>query len=213
MKCPHCSVTIHTETQRTAVLWRQRQTGYFVTSTWCPACDSSILFLDDGNYNEVGTSRLVVPNTGSRGPVSPEVPSEVSKDYIEACLVLPLSPKAAAALARRALQAVLRQQGYKAGDLATEITLVLDEADPSKSVPISLRETIDGIRNFGNFSAHPITDITSLQIIDVEPEEAEWCLEILEEMFQHYYVRPAETKKRRDALNAKLAAAGKPPAK
>ena len=108
---------------------------------------------------------------------------------------------------------MLRQQGYKARDLATEITLVLDEADPSKSVPISLRETIDGIRNFGNFSAHPITDITSLQIIDVEPEEAEWCLEILEEMFQHYYVRPAETKKRRDALNAKLAAAGKPPAK
>jgi hypothetical protein len=72
---------------------------------------------------------------------------------------------------------------------------------------------VDGIRNFGNFSAHPVTDATTLQIIDVEPHEAEWCLEIVEECFQHFYVRPALAKARKDALNAKLLAAKKPPAK
>jgi hypothetical protein len=73
--------------------------------------------------------------------------------------------------------------------------------------------TVDVIRNFGNFSAHPVTDITTLQIIDVEPEEAEWCLETVEEMFQHFYVRPEQAKARKAALDVKLAAAGKPASK
>jgi hypothetical protein len=33
------------------------------------------------------------------------------------------------------------------------------------------------IRNFGDFLAHRITDQTTLQIIPVEPEEAEWLFE------------------------------------
>jgi hypothetical protein len=66
------------------------------------------------------------------------------------------------------------------------------------------------IRNLGNFSAHPVTDQTTLQIIDVEPGEAEWCLEILEDMFDHYYVKPAQARIRKAALDAKLTAAGKP---
>ena len=72
---------------------------------------------------------------------------------------------------------------------------------------------MDGIRHFGNFSAHPITDAATLQIIEVEPEEAEWCLEILEQMFDHFYVRPAQAQARKAALDAKLKAANKPPSK
>jgi hypothetical protein len=50
------------------------------------------------------------------------------------------------------------------------------DSDPKKAIPLRLRETIDAIRNFGNFSAHPINDKTALQIIDVEPHEADWYL-------------------------------------
>lgn len=50
-------------------------------------------------------------------------------------------------------------------------------------------------------------------MIDVEPHEAEWCLEIIEELFDHFYVGPAVTKAKKAALDAKLAAAGKPPSK
>ena len=67
--------------------------------------------------------------------------------------------------------------------------------------------------NFGNFSAHPITDQTTLQIVEVEVTEAEYCLDILDAIFDHYYVRPAEAKRRRAALDAKLQLAGKPPSK
>jgi hypothetical protein len=31
-----------------------------------------------------------------------------------------------------------------------------------------------GIRNFGNFAAHPNENKATLEIIDVEPHEAEW---------------------------------------
>jgi hypothetical protein len=127
--------------------------------------------------------------------------------------VLPISAKASAALSRRCLQNVLHEHSYAARDLAKEIELLLNESDPRKAIPDSLRTTVDGIRGFGNFSAHPITDVTSLQVIEVDPEEAEWCLETLEEMFDHFYVRPMRATARKAALDSKLAAAGKPPSK
>jgi Domain of unknown function (DUF4145) len=135
---------------------------------------------------------MVYPITASRGPISPEVPDEMSEAYIEACNVLPISAKASAALSRRCLHAF----GYKvgAGDLAKEIDLLLNETDPKKVIPQSLHETVDAIRNFGNFGAHPATDKMALQIIDVDSDEAEWCLEILEQCFEHFYARPAATK-------------------
>ena len=108
---------------------------------------------------------------------------------------------------------MLHAHGYKANDLAKEIDLLLNEADPRKALPHKLRETVDAIRNFGNFSAHPIDDKTTLQVIDVEPHEAEWCLETIEDLFEHFYVGTAAAKAKKAALNAKLAAGGKPPAK
>jgi hypothetical protein len=89
----------------------------------------------------------------------------------------------------------------------------LDAHREETAVPTGLRTTVDAIRNFGNFSAHPVTDRTTLQVIDVEPGEAEWCLEILEDMFDHYYVKPAQAAVRKAALDTKLAAAGKPPSR
>jgi hypothetical protein len=82
-----------------------------------------------------------------------------------------------------------------------------------RPIPLRLRETIDAIRHFGNFSAHPIDDKTAIQIIEVEPNEAEWSLEILEECFDHFYVGPAVARAKKAALDPKLAAAGKQPSK
>ncbi|MCO5164361.1 MAG: DUF4145 domain-containing protein [Mesorhizobium sp.] len=156
---------------------------------------------------------MVQPAAASRGPVPSSIPSNISSDYIESCNVLPISAKASAALSRRCLQNILNSHGYKGRDLSKQIDALLNETDASKAVGTALRDTVDAVRNFGNFSAHPIDDQTTLQIIDVEPEEAEWCLQIIEEMFDHFYVRPAQAAARKAALNAKLSAAGKPLAK
>lgn len=141
------------------------------------------------------------------------MPKPIAADYIEACNVLPISAKASAALSRRCLQNMLHAANYRDRDLAREIDLLLNEPDPRKALPHRLRETVDAIRNFGNFSAHPIDDKTTLQVIDVEPHEAEWCLEVIEELFEHFYVGPAMAAAKKVALDAKLAAGGKPPSK
>jgi hypothetical protein len=107
----------------------------------------------------------------------------------------------------------LRKKGYEQEALARQIEAFLNEAIPERAIPTTLRETVDAIRNFGNFSAHPITDQTTLQVIAVDPGEAECCLEILQEMFDHYYVKPARAAVRKAALDAKLTAAGKPRSK
>ena len=98
-------------------------------------------------------------------------------------------------------------------DLAKQIDAVLNETDARKALPNDLHITVDAVRNFGNFSAHPITDQTTLQIIDVDDQEAEWCLQIVAGLFEHYYVKPAAALKKKSDLNEKLKKAGKPPSK
>lgn len=219
MQCPHCRVSFH-ENWQLSTLTRLEllqpgnaqnvATGFQVRTAHCPECKKFTI--------ELTSKRMVdwlrvFPRGNSRAPVPPEVPEHIAQDYTEACEVLPISAKASAALSRRCLQTMLHEHGYKARDLYQEIDLILNEKDAAKAIPNTLRNTIDGIRHFGNFSAHPITDLTTLQIIDVEPHEAEYCLETIEEMFEHFYVRPAVVKKRREELDAKLAAAGKPASK
>jgi hypothetical protein len=226
MKCPHCTTDFHedwsdntiTRANRAHVLVRFRgmEVDWHYRTTVCSKCKDVVIEI--APINTTGTSqlsdwRMVYPIGASRGPLSPEVPSEIANDYVEACNVLSMSAKASAALSRRCLQNILHAFGYKARDLAKEIDLLLDEPDPKKATPQRLRDTIDSIRNFGNFGAHPINDKTALQIIEVDDHEAEWCLNILEECFEHFYVGPAAARARKAALDKKLAAAGKPPSK
>jgi hypothetical protein len=225
MRCPHCLIHFHENWSRrsfdrenTAVFSRDQQgvpKYWNYRSAVCPGChDVTIEVTRFSNAdNRIEPWRQIYPIGANRGPVPPEVPDRIAGDYLEACNVLPISPKASAALSRRCLQTILQDNGYVAKDLSKEIDLLLAEADPKKGIPHKLRVTIDGIRNFGNFSAHPIDDKTTLQVIDVEPEEAEWCLEIIEEMFEHFYVGPILAELKKAALDEKLARAGKPPSK
>ena len=93
--------------------------------------------------------------------------------------------------------------------MANEIQQVLD----SKQLPGHLAEDLDAIRNIGNFAAHPIKSTHTGEIVEVEPQEAEWLLNLLEGLFDFYFVQPARAKAKREALNAKLQAAGRPPMK
>ena len=120
------------------------------------------------------------------------------------------SPKAAAALGRRCLQNLLRDHvKVEPGDLSSEIQQVLD----SGKLPSGLHESIDAIRNIGNFAAHPMKSHQTGLILNVEPGEAEWTLDVLEELFDFHFVLPAVIQKKKDAFNKKLKEAGKPPIK
>lgn len=216
MKCPHCLQSFHDNGTAEFVI-RDTSGDWGVVHRICPDCGQAVIELIRGSYMPgvrkyaaIASRRLIHPKGIARAPLSPEIPAEFVEDYREACLVLADSPKASAALSRRCLQHVLRARaGVKNGDLANEIQQVLD----SGSLPTHLAESIDAIRNVGNFSAHPMKSKSSGEILPVEPEEAEWNLEVLEGLFDFYFVQPAMTAKKKAALNEKLISAGKPPMK
>jgi hypothetical protein len=54
-----------------------------------------------------------------------------------------------------------------------------------------------------------VKSTTAGAIIDVEPREAEWNLDVLESLFDFFFVQPAAAAKRKANLNKKLKDAGK----
>ncbi len=218
MKCMHC-LTIFHDNEEVFHLGDDADQGWVISRYNCPACNRMNLFLVNVEYQSTGTGRIIKqrmssfpirPRGSKRPPCPPEVPEVLAEDYKEACLVLPDSAKASAALSRRCLQNLLRMAArVKPGDLANEIQQVMD----SKALPSYLTDGIDAVRQIGNFAAHPIKSKTTDQIVPVEPQEAEWNLDVLESLFDFYYVQPARIAEKRAALNAKLSDAGKPPLK
>jgi hypothetical protein len=219
MQCPHCLEHFHDKWTSKALVKDDVLLG--VAFTTCAACKRPIIELGQmlQSVERSGTTefvpnwvtfRCVYPKAISRSPIPKEVPKDFATDYTEACLVLPDSEKASAALSRRCLQHLLREEaGVKKDDLAKEIQQVRD----AKQLPGHLAEDLDAVRIIGNFAAHPIKSTHTGEIVEVEPNEAEWSLNVLEGLFDFYFVQPARAKTRRDALNQKLQAAGKPPMK
>ena len=197
-----------------AVLPGYEDLGWHAVTTPCASCNELIVrivkrVLTDDGERVVEIDRLVHPPGRSRPTVDSEaIPQALKEDYLEACEVLEISPKASAVLSRRVLQGILKEQGCDSRNLHQQIIDVLAQDGPA-ALPGSLRDTIDVIRHFGNFSAHPITQETTLQLVDVEPDEAEWCLQIVEELFRHYYVEPDRLRKKIGETGAKIEAHGK----
>jgi Domain of unknown function (DUF4145) len=171
----------------------------------------------EGTGGKLGTHKFYYkvlvqfPSSKRRFKVPDACPENVSRDYSEAAKLLPISPMASAAFARRCLQALLRIRGYTQKDLAPQIKALLEEKDPSKILPFYIGKSIDAVRNFGNFSAHEIKHRDTAAILEVEPGEAEWSIEILEQLIDYYYVKLVEENRKLEALNKKLTSAGKPP--
>ncbi|MCJ7670124.1 MAG: DUF4145 domain-containing protein [Dehalococcoidia bacterium] len=208
MICPHCLIGFHEE-------WKETGMGKDSEFTWtykvtqCSECKRFVIYLGTytGPYNSEKNAFLVYPKAISRSPLPKEVPEKYAEDYKEACLVLADSPKASAALSRRCLQNLLREvAGVKPDDLSKEIQEVIN----SGKLPSDLSEAIDAIRNIGNFATHPNKSKHTGEIYDVEPGEAEWSLDVLEGLFDFYFVRPTKLKEKKDALNKKLKNGGKP---
>jgi|WetSurMetagenome_2_1015567.scaffolds.fasta_scaffold349143_1 hypothetical protein len=209
MKCPHCLTAFHDNVEHIKI-GDDGTLSWYILKRVCPECKRFILSLlphDPSNPYRKADDFLCYPKVPSRTPLPAEVPASYGSDYREACLTLVDSPKASAALSRRCLQHLLREEvKVKHGNLADEIQQVIDAA----KFPSHLLYSLDAIRNIGNFAAHPIKSKASGEIIDVEPGEAEWNLDVLESLFDYLFVQPEQLKKKRDTLNAKLKEAGKP---
>ena len=187
--------------------------GLWLYTSGCPACGKPLLYFKTESYDGVepkSKEELLWPDSGNRSvplEVSTEAP-ELAADFLEAVTVIAKSKKASAALSRRCLEFILTK---KAGVTKRNLTDQIDEVLPN--LPFELASNVDAIRQIGNFAAHPMKSTEFNSIIDVEDGEAEWLLDVLEELFDYYYVAPAKAAARRTTLNEKLMAIGKPPLK
>jgi len=108
------------------------------------------------------------------------------------------------------MQHILREKlGATKSDLAREIQEVID----SRQLPTHVSDALDSVRNIGNFAAHPTKSKSTGEIVDVEPCEAEWNLDVIESLFDCCFVQPVLIAKKKEALNQKLKDIGKPPMK
>ncbi|KKP64159.1 MAG: hypothetical protein UR61_C0052G0001 [candidate division WS6 bacterium GW2011_GWE1_34_7] len=206
-KCPHCNnsnrfekTTFHSHygsanLEDCVLIQEQEHEDLSLETCRCTSCGQIIIFLDENMIYPLGTKRGEAPS---------EVSENIARDFNEACLVENLSKKASAALGRRCLQNLLNEKGIKKNDLSLEIEEAI------KILPSHLSESIDAIRNIGNFAAHPLKSTNTGEIVEVEEGETEWILDTLEGLFDYFYVQPALTKRKREDLNKKLAEFGKP---
>jgi hypothetical protein len=67
----------------------------------------------------------------------------------------------------------------------------------SGKLPSHITEGLHAARNIGNFAAHAIKSTSTDTIVDVEAGETEWPLDVLESLFDFYFIEPALTAKRR----------------
>jgi hypothetical protein len=132
------------------------------------------------------------------------IPTPLAQDYKEACRIRDLSPKASATLARRCLQGMIRDFcGISKGRLIDEIKELkkrVDEECAPKNVSDDSIEAIDAVRKIGNIGAHMEKDINT--IIDVDSNEAQILIELIETLFDEWYVERDKRKNRFAKLNA-----------
>lgn len=222
MRCPTCKREFYPQPDRIGNYWEDQEedsTGAFRFSIQqCPSCYETIVLREKGRGYKLSdklmvdevTETIVIYPQDDEFSVASEVPEDFAADFQEANAALEYSAKASAALSRRLLQKVLREKlGIAKRDLSQEI----DEFIASSKAPTYLTDAIDAVRQVGNFAAHPIKYTNTGEIVDVEPGEAEWILEVVDSLFDFVFVQPAKLKERRDSLNQKLQEIGKPPLK
>lgn len=185
----------------------------------CRSCQYPFFGLHMKNGKDSGHYKYLYP----REVYAPKCPSEANEDvvkiYKEACEIVHISPMAAAVLARRCVQQLLRQElGIKAKTLWHEIKVAITKQELS----LQTRQMLDYVRHVGNWSAHPkfieggeqregaaenegtdeamrsveqssLSEDPGVTIYDTSSEEAVATLKVVENMLEDLFARPAES--------------------
>ncbi|MDB5180536.1 MAG: hypothetical protein JWO54_294 [Candidatus Saccharibacteria bacterium] len=136
----------------------------------------------------------LLPESSAK-PQPDYIPAAIVEDYTEASRIASLSPKAAATLARRCMQGMIRNfHGITKNTLYEEI-------DALKGViPEKQWQAMDALRRVGNIGAHMKNDVNI--IINIEPDEVYKLLAFIEYLFEQWYVKSHDDDVKLDAVVA-----------
>lgn len=158
------------------------------------------------NPKDIQVSRSLLPEHSAK-PQPAYIPAALREDYTEACTIRELSPKAAATLARRCLQGMIRDFcGISKKTLYSEIKELeaqISAGTADRSISLESVAAIDAVRKVGNIGAHMEADVD--HIVPVDAGEAQLLIDLIETLFDEWYVERHRRQQRFGALS-KLAA-------
>lgn len=137
-------------------------------------------YTEPDNTNDYIHKWTLLPHSHAK-PFPSYIPEPILNDYNEACAISDLSPKASATLARRCLQGMIRDYWE-----ITDTTLYKEINALEGKVTEQVWESLNAVREIGNIGAHMEKDINV--IVDVESDEAKILIEMLEILFEEWYI-------------------------
>ncbi len=191
MECPHCRAEIE-EKPHVFALGIDPDGEWKVSSQRCHVCDRLIVRL----LGEAGIYP-VRPAGLTRAPLDAAVPADWAAAYRTASELLPYSEEASAAVSRRLLHRVLAacaQAGY--GGLSDQI----QRAVASPALPDYLKEALSGYARLTGLESDQVRSYRPDALVPAVAGEADWLLDLLESLFDFYYVQPARLKRKLDRL-------------
>ena len=202
--------------------------GYIVFLGMCPECgEAGVKLARVGTGYDGGSSTnswlqehtprdaiaIYPPNDSpKRQPVDLYgVPNHLQADYRNALYALGNDKLFGYAniLARRSLEFMLEENGYKGRNLDQ---LIDDLMSKPSGIPRSILDNVDAIRMLGNWGAHLMGN-KEVGWLDSTWEQTEWVVELWERFLEHFYVNPAKDLMFRNQINRQSSAAGKLPLK
>jgi hypothetical protein len=133
--------------------------------------------------------------------LSADVPAELAEKYFTASQVLPYSEEASAAIARRLLHWVLAAKaGAGHGGLADQIR----HAAASPALPAYLKEALELLVRLAKLEPDSPKSYRPDALVPVAEGEAEWLLDVLQTLFDFYYVQPARLRRKLNALAERI---------
>jgi hypothetical protein len=225
MKCPNCGENtpdawerFHDPAGRSTTLVNHER-GSFVTVDWMDCandtCKQLVIRVQESyvpplpyGAQEVALQQTTMwfafPRLAARA-IDLLVPEPFRTDYAEAAAILSISPRMSAVLSRRILQDVLRKYaGRDEFSLAKQIDGFIDD----KAQPSSIRDNLHYLREIGDFAAH--TQVTDqAEIVSVGQPEAEWTLDVVGRLFDHFIIGPEKDRQMREGMDQKIKAANR----
>lgn len=126
----------------------------------------------------------VLARIGAPRQWPPCIPRAILEDYKECCLIQNLSPKASVMLARRCLQAMIRDFFDVCCDT------LFEETDEIRGhIDQGTWSLIDDVRKIGNAGAHPTHP---LELAAVESGDAMKAIRLIERLFREWYLERDE---------------------
>jgi hypothetical protein len=197
MECRHCGADFEATPHKFALGIDQDGT-WQVSNTRCPTCDRLIVSVCSAE----GKTFPALPAGVVRAELSEDVPAELAAEYWTAAQVLVYSEEASAAISRRLLQRVLAARaGAGYGGLAEQI----QRAVASPAMPDYLKEALETLAKVAKLESGTAKSYRCDALAPVSDGEAEWFLDVLKPLFEFYYVQPARLRRKRYAIEERIA--------